>query len=217
MLVPRAVVLVRCGGRAIASYRLRLPRDSRRLVRRVAVAMTVPSSAVPVDGDGDGDVGVDVDVVGGGVGCGMWYVVGGNSRQGKSLESVTDEGVLCLVGLCFLPRSSLHHTHTHLRTHNTFTRRRRRHPTRVRDRRAVSISGRVFDNRAINRPAALKIDIITASYSSRLRQPGEKGRRQWVGRPSANSSRGRLSQSAWRGCTQMSTSRCRAHTGTTTA
>lgn len=82
--------------------------------------MTVPSSAVPVDGDGDGDVGVDV--VGGGVGCGMWYVVGGNSRQGKSLESVTDEGVLCLVGLCFLPRSSLHHTHTHTCAPTTLSR-----------------------------------------------------------------------------------------------
>lgn len=110
MLVPRAVVLVRCGGRAIASYRPRLPRDSRRLVRRVAVAMTVPSSAVPVDGDGDGDVGVDV--VGGGVGCGMWYVMGGNRASHSKPGSVTDEGVLCLVGLCFLPRSSLHHTHT---------------------------------------------------------------------------------------------------------
>lgn len=68
--------------------------------------MTVPSSAVPVDGDGD--VGVDVDVVGD-----VWDVVcGGREEQGKSLESVTDEGVHSLVGLCFLPRSSLHHTHT---------------------------------------------------------------------------------------------------------
>lgn len=47
--------------------------------------MTVPSSAVPVDGDGDGDVGVDV--VGGGVGCGMWDVVCGGREQGKSLET----------------------------------------------------------------------------------------------------------------------------------
>lgn len=148
------------------------------------------------------------------VGCGMWWE-GTAGRASHSKASLTRAFSVWWGSASFLARPCT--IHTPLRTHNTFTRRRRRHPTRVRDRRAVSISGRVFDNRAINRPAALKIDIITASYSSRLRQPGEKGRRQWVGRPFDNSSRGRLSQSAWRGCTQMSTSRCRAHTGTTTA
>lgn len=155
--------------------------------------MTVPSSAVPVDGDGDGDVGVDV--VGGGVGCGMWYVVGGNRASHSKPGSVTDEGVLCLVGLCFLPRSSLHHTHTHLRTHNTFTRRRRRHPTRVRDRRAVSISGRVFNNRAINRPAALNSissqHRIRRACANRERRDADSG---WVGRPPTRAGAGSRSQ-----------------------
>lgn len=54
------------------------------------------------------------------VGCGMWWE--GTAGRAKSLESVTDEGVLCLVGLCFLPRSSLHHTHTHTCAPTTLSR-----------------------------------------------------------------------------------------------